>query len=271
MLKKTNERGITLISLVITIVVLLILAGVAINLAVDSDGIFGKAQEAADKWNTAIAQDKQALDDILYTLDKQTEATDIYVTLYTDGTLAFNTTGALQEGKTVKKEYGNIANISFDSASKNPWYADGNNTAVLTVEIEERIVPVDTMRWFVACSNLTEIKNIENLDTSLVTNMNRMFHNCNSITSIDVSNFETKNVTNMGNMFYACVKLTSIDVSNFDTSNVTNMEWMFGSWTDVGYMGLTEIKGLNKFNTSKVENMFRYVLLLCKPNKYRCK
>ena len=43
MLKKLNEkRGITLIALVVTIVVLLILAGVSISLVLDNNGIIGK-------------------------------------------------------------------------------------------------------------------------------------------------------------------------------------------------------------------------------------
>lgn len=41
-----NERGITLVALVVTIVVLLILAGVTIIYALSNNGIFTKAQEA---------------------------------------------------------------------------------------------------------------------------------------------------------------------------------------------------------------------------------
>lgn len=41
-----NQKGITLIALVVTIVVLLILAGITITLVLSDDGIFGKAQEA---------------------------------------------------------------------------------------------------------------------------------------------------------------------------------------------------------------------------------
>lgn len=41
-----NERGITLIALVVTIVVLLILAGVTITYALGNNGIFGTAKKA---------------------------------------------------------------------------------------------------------------------------------------------------------------------------------------------------------------------------------
>lgn len=41
-----NQKGITLITLVITIVVLLILAGVGLNLVLGSDGLLTRVQEA---------------------------------------------------------------------------------------------------------------------------------------------------------------------------------------------------------------------------------
>ena len=47
---KKNVKGITLIALVVTVIVLLILAGVAINLTVGDNGLFKRAQNAADTW-----------------------------------------------------------------------------------------------------------------------------------------------------------------------------------------------------------------------------
>ncbi len=46
-MKKTNERGITLVALVVTIVVLLILAGITITYVLSDNGIIGQAQKAA--------------------------------------------------------------------------------------------------------------------------------------------------------------------------------------------------------------------------------
>ena len=47
--KKKNARGITLIALVITIIVLLILAGVTINALSGENGIITKSKEAKIK------------------------------------------------------------------------------------------------------------------------------------------------------------------------------------------------------------------------------
>ena len=52
-LNKKNQKGITLIALVITIVVLLILAGITINVLLDNNGIINKAQDAANKMDEA--------------------------------------------------------------------------------------------------------------------------------------------------------------------------------------------------------------------------
>ena len=57
-----NQRGITLISLVITIVVLIILAGVAINMTLGENGIFKKAQEAKRLREIATAKEQIGLE-----------------------------------------------------------------------------------------------------------------------------------------------------------------------------------------------------------------
>lgn len=48
-----KERGITLVALVVTIIVLLILAGVAISLTIGSNGIFTRSQNAVDRYQDA--------------------------------------------------------------------------------------------------------------------------------------------------------------------------------------------------------------------------
>ena len=55
MLKK--ENGVTLVALVITIIVLLILAGVTLAMVMGDSGIFTKAQTASDETSKANARD----------------------------------------------------------------------------------------------------------------------------------------------------------------------------------------------------------------------
>ena len=59
-----SSQGITLIALVVTIVVLLILAGITINMLFSNGGIFKTAQDAANAWNEATVNEQESLDNI---------------------------------------------------------------------------------------------------------------------------------------------------------------------------------------------------------------
>ncbi len=59
--KYPNKKGITLISLVVTIIILLILAGVTLALISGSDGILGRASHALDENKIAMAKEQVEL------------------------------------------------------------------------------------------------------------------------------------------------------------------------------------------------------------------
>lgn len=59
-----NSKGITIIALVITIIVLLILAGVSITIVFGEHGIIKSAQEASNKTNEALENDKNDMKDL---------------------------------------------------------------------------------------------------------------------------------------------------------------------------------------------------------------
>ena len=101
-------------------------------------------------------------------------------------------------------------------------------------------------------SEFRQVKKIDlnNLDTSNVTNMMRMFANCTSLADLNIRNLKTSNVTNMANMFNNCFELTNLDLSNFDTSHVTDMSTMFS-----GDRNLISITFGQNFNTENVTNM----------------
>ncbi|MFQ8987165.1 MAG: type II secretion system protein [Intestinibacter sp.] len=54
-----KAKGITLIALVVTIVILLILAGITINLLFSNGGIYKVAQDTTNAWNEAIIMSKK--------------------------------------------------------------------------------------------------------------------------------------------------------------------------------------------------------------------
>ena len=61
---KKQVKGITLIALVVTIIVLLILAGVAISLTIGQNGIFSRAQTAVNTWRNAETNEQLAMGEL---------------------------------------------------------------------------------------------------------------------------------------------------------------------------------------------------------------
>ena len=61
---KKQVKGITLIALVVTIIVLLILAGVAISLTIGQNGIFSRAETAANTWRNAETNEQLAMGEL---------------------------------------------------------------------------------------------------------------------------------------------------------------------------------------------------------------
>ncbi|MFG6393486.1 MAG: DUF285 domain-containing protein [Lachnospiraceae bacterium] len=123
---------------------------------------------------------------------------------------------------------------------------------IKTAEVNVKNI-TSTRYMFYNCRNLKRI-NLEDLDTSKVTNMSHMFDFNNNyifninVKKLDLSGFDTSNVTDMSYMFRDCDAI-SIDVSSFDTSNVTDMSLMFAACRNLKSLDLSG------FNTSNVTNM----------------
>lgn len=70
MKKKTeNSYGITLIALVITIIVLLILAGVSLSMIFNQNGIFSRAEQATDRYGQAKKREENLFNKTEYDID----------------------------------------------------------------------------------------------------------------------------------------------------------------------------------------------------------
>lgn len=59
-----KEKGITLVALVVTIVVLLILAGVSLILVISNQGILTRSKAAATNYTNAAAEEKAGLQNV---------------------------------------------------------------------------------------------------------------------------------------------------------------------------------------------------------------
>ncbi|MBR6033880.1 MAG: hypothetical protein IKP28_03980 [Clostridia bacterium] len=110
-----NNKGITLIALVITVIALLILAGTAISLSLGQDSLFEKTNSSVERWNKKAGEEENSLSDAMSllniitgstpppvaTISKETSFVGYYADIEGDGTvdgiiyadLALGTTG----------------------------------------------------------------------------------------------------------------------------------------------------------------------------------
>ena len=112
----------------------------------------------------------------------------------------------------------------------------------------KKFEPTTLSSFFKELKSLTSISGLENLNTTHVTDMSKMFYNCNNLSSLNLSQFNTGNVEKMNEMFYYCRGLNSLDLSAFNTAKVNNMYRMF-------YYCFVRTIDLSSFNTANVENM----------------
>ena len=88
----SNQKGITLIALVVTIVVLLILAGVSVNAIFSENGIIKRAKDAQNKMDQATQNDLDSINELNNWIDGKT-----------NGTTGGNTTGGDANPSTTPK------------------------------------------------------------------------------------------------------------------------------------------------------------------------
>lgn len=144
--------------------------------------------------------------------------------------------------------------------NSNPLIADSiTQSRIKTAIIETQISPTSYENFFSNLYNLTEIQNIDNIDTSNAFDLSFMFRNCHSLTSLDVSHFDTRNAILMSGMFDGCSSITSLDVSNFDTSSVNYMVGMFSN--------CSKLQELNLSNFITPANFNNYAELLLDSNQ----
>ncbi len=127
-MRKTKEmqRGITLIALVITVIILLILAGISI-MTLTNTGIFGKAQEAKEKTTEAEENQKATLNEY-----------ETQLNIYGEGLTASDIAKATNKNEIYGKsvEY-TPAGVTTDVGWK-IFYSDGENIYLIADNYVER-------------------------------------------------------------------------------------------------------------------------------------
>ena len=118
-----KEKGITLIALVVTIVVLLILAGVSINALFGDSGIINKAKDAQNKMDQATQNDLDAINELNNWIEGKT-----------NGTTGGNTTGGDDKPSTSE-----LPSTSYTT----PYYPDNTFTKVDGTDLSSGLVIQD--------------------------------------------------------------------------------------------------------------------------------
>ena len=119
-MKIISSKGITLIALVITIIILLILSGVSISMVINQDGIIQKAIDAKEKANKSTLKEKQKLSDVKDQINGTNVSSDGY-----DYTSYVNSP-SLKEGM-IPITYDTDKWVVADKDNQNKsWYDYGN-------------------------------------------------------------------------------------------------------------------------------------------------
>ena len=271
-----EKKGITLIALVITIIILLILAGVTIATLFGENGILTKAQEAKEETRGASVQEARNLWKMTQETDEQT------------GTSTAQTLEELIDDL-VEQEL-------LTSEEKDKILGNEEKGIEATGEItigSHRIIFLELEATLVSCSNETSsssgflgntsLKREEIESISIETSYSG--HSLSDENCWDVSSkkdasilawyldedgdgyYEIKIAGNGGvkankdssylfaNIGYGIDDTTNIyGLSNLDVKNVTNMSSMFES---CGYDSMVNLDLGDNFNTSNVTNMFQ--------------
>ena len=137
--KRTSlgERAITLIALVVTIVILLILAGVTITMTLGQNGLFTRAQAGRKEYEQAEVRDDLSMLITQYTWDKASEKTDKSLGDYLKENGA-TSVKANADGTTLEVEYkGYVFTVNKDSGEITSVSKAGPRPQVSGVKVTE--------------------------------------------------------------------------------------------------------------------------------------
>ena len=259
-----SRNGITLIALVITIIVLLILAGISISMLSGNNGILQKATDAKTGTERGDVYEQISLAIASGEMEYYSNGTDriaAYKNALLNGVDGINRDNLTDNGSNLI-----TGTVTTKSGKQYDFSVPVPVTDITLSEHEEKVLEVtpvyaklyDDGTLILSSTDYTDSSKTLTKDFGLVENKSAsnywsasnyntlvtkvsfydeivpsttayFFNDLTNLTSFEnMKNLETGLVTNMEFMFAKCTGLTSIDVSNFDTSNVTNMRYMFG-------------------------------------------
>ncbi len=271
-----EERGITLLALIITIIILAILALITVNAAYMSGIIQFGVNGAKDYAQVAIEENRimEETGNYVESVTKKIkvllgeepptnpeltgmdwfvkgvtepaveskEVADFYARGKPDGTLIIYP----KNGVEATIEY--VEQVEEDEVYEFPpwdqYLSDENEELapkIKSVYVAKGMKADSCQFLFEGLLNCTTI-DLTNLNTSQVTAMNGMFVSCSSLSSIDLTELDTKQVTDMRQMFQSCENLEDLNLSHLDMSNVMFMQNMFANCKNLKSLDLPPLE-----------------------------
>lgn len=292
---KRQEKGITLVALVVTIIVLLILAGVAINMVLGENGLIQKAKVAQEKY--AVAEEKEKIQMayaayLMGNLDGEFDAEALKAKVKEQAPDAEVTVS--EDGKSVTVTYPETGNSYTIDSNGNVTEKDTLTNGAETVpEIPNTYANMETGTSF-----RTDVENLNGGELKLITSVKfAKSAPATGVTTADVSAEKNGSILawmdngtlyiyseaghltlaqDSQSLFMSFENATSIDISRFDFSHVKIFDNMFGGCQSLlsldlrnvdtssaesmhgmfGGMWVITSLDLSSFDTSKVTNMF---------------
>ena len=158
-----------------------------------------------------------------------------------------------EEGKyTNLQEIGNKTYYTgFEESTAFGWEGERNKYIyVKKIVFEDAVKPIKIGSWFKSFSELEEA-DISKLDTSLVSDMSRLFMNCYKLKTIDISTMDVSNVNYMDFIFqYTQVEYFDLSYWNFN-SNYGRYDFYMGeSFSRNSKLKYLNISNLRDWSTS---------------------
>jgi len=183
--------------------------------------------------------------------DVATAGVDAYAILYSDNTFV------IQKGNTPDEQHGTVTSIWEIPVSGGfpAWYNYVSN--VTKVEVKDRLVERTALTAFFANFNsCTVFENLDYIDLSKVTTVDRMFMNNRAVSSYEGTGIENWDISNVGNFEYL------FNSNNLVTTMPDLSNWVFKANARVSNMlpsGLVSVGGLGNCdisNLTSLANMF---------------
>ncbi len=269
----TSDKGITLIALVITIIILLILATIVINLTIGKRGILNRAEEAKRDYAKSAEEEEKQLGDLLDIIDekgslgnedKTENQLPVYARLYTvngstDEVLMLASKEEVfldySSELTLKDDFGNIYEKYYKTEEdlyELPEYAEylqldeWKEYKTQNPEDAQRVIEL-----MLEEANFVERRPWIRYEESVPGDwyyMNREL--------VEVRILDEIFPTSTRGWFERCSRLKNIvNIKNLNTSKVTNMKAMF---VDCRNLSTLDLSSFNTSNVTDMSEMFKW-------------